>query len=206
MVGRARTELEDLRTGEVAELRDEVRRLRAELADERVRAEQQIAAWQQDGERRQTTAVRRLGDAARAEERASGARVRAELGALMIEARAELITLQNELERVGGDIRTAASQAEDRVSQTGRIAESMVLTRAQAATAEAVRELTATATEISRLIAQEASVAEAHERLESVLVRLRATDQRLRASDERTRRTLGHLRAVPDGHDVPPDG
>ena len=82
----------------------------------------------------------------------------------------------------------------------------MVLTRAQAAPAEAVRELTATATEISRLIAQEASVAEAHERLESVLVRLRATDQRLRASDERTRRTLGHLRAVPDGRDTPPAG
>jgi chromosome segregation ATPase len=122
---------------------------------------------------------------------------------MMIEARAELVSLRNELDRVGGDIRTLAGQAEDRVSQTGRIAESMVLARAQAATAEAVRELTATATEISRLIAQEASVAEAHERLESVLARLRATDQRLRASDERTRRALGPLRAVPDEDDDP---
>ena len=48
------------------------------------------------------------------------------------------------------------------------------------------------------MIAQEASVADAQERLEGALARLRATDQRLRASDERTRRALGHLEAVPD--------
>jgi hypothetical protein len=111
--------------------------------------------------------------------------------------------VRGELDRIGGHIRTLAGEASERVSQSGRIAESMVLTRAQAAAAEAVRELSATATEISRLIAQEASTADAHERLKSVVARLEATDQRLQASDERTRRALWHLEAVPD-EDVRP--
>ena len=117
---------------------------------------------------------------------------------MMIEARADLVALRDELERIGGDIRSVAGRAEDQVAQTARIAEATVSTRAQSAAAEAIRDLTSTANDISRRIEQQATTIEARERLEDVLVRLRAADQRLRDSDERTKRALRHLRAVPD--------
>jgi hypothetical protein len=166
----------------------------ADRALSRKARRQELKLARQERERRIRAAERRVearGDAV-------VTRARAELGAIMVEARAELVALRDELDRTGDDLRALAAQAEERVSQTGRIAESMLLARAQAASAEAAGELRATAAEISRLMAQEASVADAHERLEGVLARLRLTDQRLRASDERTRRALGHLEAVPD--------
>ena len=117
---------------------------------------------------------------------------------MVLEARAELVSLRDELARIGGDIRAAAGVAEDRVAQTARIAEATVSTRAQSAAAEAIRDLTSTAKDLSLRIERQASTLEARDRLDEILIRLRDADQRLRESDERTKRALGDLRAVPD--------
>ena len=77
--------------------------------------------------------------------------------------------------------------------------EATVSTRAQSAAAEAIRDLTSTAKDLSQRIERQASTLEARDRLDEILVfRLRDADQRLRDSDERTKRALGDLRAVPD--------
>ena len=118
---------------------------------------------------------------------------------MVLEARAELVALRDELARIGGDIRTAASAAEDRISQTARIAEATVSTRAQSA---ASRGDPRPERERQRPLAADRAPGEhpggrasASTRL---LAQLRAADQRLRESDERTQGALGHLRAVPD--------
>ena len=88
--------------------------------------------------------------------------------------------------------------AEDRVAQTARVAEATVSTRAQSAAAEAIRDLTSTAKDLSLRIERQAGTLEARDRLDEILIRLRDADRRLRESDERTKRALGDLRAVPD--------
>jgi len=144
---------------------------------------------------------RGLRELARSHERESGARLRADLGSMVLEARGELIALRDDLIRIGGDLRNASGVAEERIAQTARIAEATVSTRAQSAAAEAIRDLTAAANDLSQRIARQASTLEGRERLDEVLARLRAADERLRRSDERTRRALGHLKAVPDETD-----
>ena len=101
-------------------------------------------------------AERRLAEAARAQEREFGAKLRTDVSAMVLEARAELVSLRDELARIGGDIRAAAGVAEDRVAQTARIAEATVSTRAQSAAAEAIRDLTSTAKDLSLRIERQA--------------------------------------------------
>jgi hypothetical protein len=124
--------------------------------------------------------------------------MRTDLGAMMIEARAEILAMREELTQSGGDVRIAASAAEDRVSQIAEIAETTLTTKAQSAAAQAIRDLTATARDLSLRIEAQAGAVDVAERLDEVLAGLRVADQRLRESDERTRTALRHLRAVPD--------
>jgi hypothetical protein len=136
--------------------------------------------------------------AVRSQEREISTRMRTDLGAMMIEARAEILAMREELTQSGGDVRIAASAAEDRVSQIAEIAETTLTTKAQSAAAQAIRDLTATARDLSLRIEAQAGAVDVAERLDEVLAGLRVADQRLRESDERTRTALRHLRAVPD--------
>lgn len=171
--------------------RREIEQLHALIADAEATISQRAESGAEESRRR-------LAEEFRSQERAAGARLRAELGTIMLEARAELVALRQELARLGGDIRNAAGRAEDRVAQTSRIAEATVSTRAQSAAAEAIRDLTSTANDLSRRLEQQGRTLESREQLEDVLGRLRAADRRLRDSDARTRRALRHLQAVPD--------
>jgi len=114
------------------------------------------------------------------------------------QAKSQVITLRAELGRIGGDVHAAGVAAEERVSQTGQLAEATVNIKAKSATAEAILEITETAGDLSRRLEQRATTMEAEDRLDNVLERLRAADERLRESDERTRQALGYLRAVPE--------
>jgi hypothetical protein len=107
--------------------------------------------------------------------------------------------LRDEITRIGAEVRNAAGAAEDRIAQSTRIAEATVRTRAETATAEALRDLTFRAADLSRRVERQSSSLDARERLEEALARLHAAEDRLRDSDERTRRALRHLRAVPEG-------
>ena len=78
------------------------------------------------------------------------------------------------------------------------LAEMTLSTKAQSAAAQAIRDLTATARDLSLRIEAQAGAVDVAERLDEVLAGLRVADQRLRESDERTRTALRHLRAVPD--------
>ena len=98
------------------------------------------------------------------------------------------------------------AQAEDRIAQTARIAEATVSTRAQSAAAEAIRDLTSTANDLSQRIERQASTLDARERLDEILARLRDADQRLRESDERTKRALGPSAGGPGRADEDPNG
>jgi hypothetical protein len=136
--------------------------------------------------------------AVRSQEREISTRMRTDLGAMMIEARAEILSMREELTQSGGDVRIAASAAEERVAQIAEIAEMTLTTKAQSAAAQAIRDLTATARDLSLRIETQAGAVDVSERLDEVLAGLRVADQRLRESDERTRSALRHLRAVPD--------
>jgi hypothetical protein len=136
--------------------------------------------------------------AVRSQERELATRMRTDLGAMMIEARAELTALRDELGQSGGDVRIAASAAEERIAQIAELAETTLSTKAQSAAAQAIRDLTATARDLSLRIEAQAGAVDVAERLDEVLAGLRVADQRLRESDERTRTALRHLRAVPD--------
>lgn len=197
-----RSEVETLRGRDLAGLREEVGSLREQARREIEQLHGLIADAEatisQRAESGAEESRRRLAEEFRSQERAAGARLRAELGTIMLEARAELVALRQELARLGADIRNAAGRAEDRVAQTSRIAEATVSTRAQSAAAEAIRDLTSTAKDLSRRLEQQGRTLESREQLEDVLGRLRAADRRLRDSDARTRRALRHLQAVPD--------
>ena len=96
--------------------------------------------------------------AVRSQERELATRMRTDLGAMMIEARAELVALRDELNQSGGDVRIAASAAEERVAQIAELAETTLSTKAQSAAAQAIRDLTATARDLSLRIEAQAGV------------------------------------------------
>lgn len=119
--------------------------------------------------------------------------LRAEIDAILGEARSELDGLHRELARLGGEIRTAATRAEHGIIETARVAEATVSARAQSAAAEAIRDLTSTAAGLAERLEQRSRSADSRDRLDAVLNRIQAADRRLRDSDARTRRALGRL-------------
>ena len=125
-------------------------------------------------------------------------RLQADIATLLGEARSELFALRDEVGKLGADIQVAAQVAEERVVQTAKLARETVETRAASAGAGAVRDITATATQVAKLLEHQRNSAEAQERLEEVVDRLAAADARLRSSDERTKAALRHLRPVRD--------
>jgi hypothetical protein len=108
----------------------------------------------------------------------------------------EIAALEQELDGIDDAVRASAAAAVERVAETARIAEATVSTEAHNAAAVAIRDVTETASQLTRRIEQQANTAEARDRLDDVLERLRAADERLRESDERTRLALTYLRVV----------